>query len=89
MITASKNRRARVTETLARLARTEQTITLFAANAENLDAWWDGNPIDRILLDAPCSATGVIRRHPDIKVLRTPAEVASCCESQQTLLAAL
>jgi 16S rRNA (cytosine967-C5)-methyltransferase len=85
-IDSSKKRLARVTETLGRLALTEQPITLCTANAENLDAWWDGNPIDRILLDAPCSATGVIRRHPDIKVLRTPDEVASCCESQQTLL---
>jgi len=68
---------------------TQQPVTLCAANAEKLDAWWDGKPVDRILLDAPCSATGVIRRHPDIKVLRSPAEVASCCESQQTLLTAL
>lgn len=88
-IDSSKKRLSRVTETLARLTLTEQPVSLYAANAEDIDAWWDGNPIDRILLDAPCSATGVIRRHPDIKVLRSPAEVASCCESQQTLLAAL
>ena len=88
-IDSSKRRLARVTDNLARLKFAQQPVTLCAANAEKLDAWWDGKPVDRILLDAPCSATGVIRRHPDIKVLRSPAEVASCCESQQTLLTAL
>jgi 16S rRNA (cytosine967-C5)-methyltransferase len=43
---------------------------------------------DRILLDAPCSATGVIRRHPDIKVLRTPQDVAALCAKQRALLRA-
>ena len=88
-IDSSKRRLERVTDNLARLKFAQQPVTLCAANAEKLDAWWDGKPVDRILLDAPCSATGVIRRHPDIKVLRSPAEVASCCESQQTLLTAL
>ena len=88
-IDSSKKRLERVIDNLARLKFTQQPVTLCAANAEKLDAWWDGKPVDRILLDAPCSATGVIRRHPDIKVLRSPAEVASCCESQQTLLTAM
>jgi 16S rRNA (cytosine967-C5)-methyltransferase len=51
--------------------------------------WWDGKPFDRILLDAPCSATGVIRRHPDIKVLRRPADVERAAALQARLLGAL
>ena len=66
-IDSSKKRLERVTDNLARLKFTQQPVTLCAANAEKLDAWWDGKPVDRILLDAPCSATGVIRRHPDVK----------------------
>jgi len=48
--------------------------------------WWDGRPFDRILLDVPCSATGVIRRHPDIKVLRRAADIASLARRQAGLL---
>lgn len=52
-------------------------------------AWWDGKPFDRILLDAPCSATGVIRRHPDIKLHRRAGDIAQLGREQQRLLAAL
>lgn len=52
-------------------------------------AWWDGQPFDRILLDAPCSATGVIRRHPDIKLHRRGTDIARLAHAQQRLLAAL
>ncbi len=48
--------------------------------------WWDGVPFDRILLDAPCSGTGVIRRHPDIKRLRRPEDIASLAARQRELL---
>lgn len=51
--------------------------------------WWDGRPFERILLDAPCSATGVIRRHPDIKTLRQPADLDSLAARQRALLDAL
>ncbi|HEX5959769.1 MAG TPA: 16S rRNA (cytosine(967)-C(5))-methyltransferase RsmB [Rhodanobacteraceae bacterium] len=51
--------------------------------------WWDGRPFDRILLDAPCSATGVIRRHPDIKLHRRAGDVAQLARGQSRLLAAL
>ena len=88
-IDASAKRLARVDENLERLGFAEGKVRLCAAQAEDTGAWWDGEPIDRLLLDAPCSATGVIRRHPDIKVLRTPAEVQSCVQSQRSLLAAL
>lgn len=52
-------------------------------------SWWDGQFFDRILLDAPCSALGVIRRHPDIKLLRTPDEVKTVVNLQSQLLHAL
>ena len=49
-------------------------------------AWWDGTPFDAILLDAPCSGTGTLRRHPDIKVSRTPADVRAASRLQRALL---
>jgi 16S rRNA C967 or C1407 C5-methylase (RsmB/RsmF family) len=49
-------------------------------------AWWDGKPFDRILVDAPCSGTGVIRRHPDIKVLRRPEDIGRMAAVQADLL---
>jgi 16S rRNA (cytosine967-C5)-methyltransferase len=51
--------------------------------------WWDGKPFDRILLDAPCSALGVIRRHPDIKVLRRPEDLPVVADQQARLITAL
>ena len=51
--------------------------------------WWDGRPFERILLDAPCSATGVIRRHPDIKCRRRPEDLTAAAATQARLLAAL
>lgn len=62
---------------------------LVAADAARPDAWWDGRPFDRILLDAPCSGTGVIRRHPDIKLLRRATDIAKMAFQQQNLLEAL
>jgi 16S rRNA (cytosine967-C5)-methyltransferase len=71
---------------LARLAADAEVIT---ADATDIAAWWDGRPFDRILLDAPCSGTGVIRRHPDIKLLRRPADIDALVETQARLLDAL
>ena len=51
--------------------------------------WWDGVPYDRILVDAPCSATGVIRRHPDIKLLRRETDIAALADRQQAILTGL
>ncbi len=59
---------------------------LKAADAAATESWWDGIPFDRILLDAPCSATGVIRRHPDIKVLRRSSDIDALVEQQWRLL---
>ena len=63
--------------------------TLIAADASNTSQWWDGTPYNAILLDAPCSASGVIRRHPDIKILRRETDVARLARLQATLLEAL
>ena len=62
---------------------------LVAANAFKPETWWDKQPFDRILLDAPCSASGVIRRHPDIKLLRQENDLAKLILDQQQILAAL
>lgn len=59
------------------------------ADALASDDWWDGRKFHKILLDAPCSATGVIRRHPEIKWLRSPEQVSAAVETQASLLAAL
>jgi 16S rRNA (cytosine967-C5)-methyltransferase len=64
-------------------------ITLLVADAADIKKWADDVYFDRILLDAPCSATGVIRRHPDIKCLRRPEDIASLQQQQQQLLSQL
>ncbi|MBI3576398.1 MAG: 16S rRNA (cytosine(967)-C(5))-methyltransferase, partial [Gammaproteobacteria bacterium] len=58
-------------------------------DASEPGAWWDRRPFDRILLDVPCSATGVIRRHPDIKLRRRPEDLSKLAVTQARLLAAL
>ena len=64
------------------------SATLVAGDAGEPAAWWDGRPFERILLDVPCSATGVIRRHPDIKLLRRPDDIAALADRQLQLLRA-
>ena len=59
--------------------------TIKVGDATNLD-WWDGQVFDRVLVDAPCSALGVIRRHPDIKLLRQPDDIQALQTLQQTIL---
>jgi 16S rRNA (cytosine967-C5)-methyltransferase len=76
----------RVAQNLARLGT---PATLVAGDATAPREWWDGRPFDRILLDAPCSALGVIRRHPDIKVLRTPFNVERVATLQAAMLESL
>ena len=60
-----------------------------AADVARLDDWWDGVLFDRILLDAPCSGTGIISHHPDIKILRRETDIASFARQQKHLLNAL
>jgi len=71
------------------LARLQFDADVVCGDAGNTAEWWDGNPFDRILLDAPCSATGIIRRHPDIKLLRRPDEIMALHQLQLGLLASL
>ncbi len=80
---------ARLDRVRDNLERLGLTATLVAGDATAPEEWWDGQPFDRILIDAPCSATGVIRRHPDIKVLRRPADVERAVALQGRLLEAL
>ena len=71
------------------LTRLKLQAELRVADAAEAAAWWDGRPYQRILLDAPCSASGVVRRHPDVKLRRTPAEVSAAAVLQARLLDAL
>jgi len=73
----------RIRDNLRRLGLSCETRT---GDAGRPDDWWDGRPFDRILLDAPCSATGIIRRHPDIKWLRDREQVETAAAGQQQLL---
>jgi 16S rRNA (cytosine967-C5)-methyltransferase len=79
-------RLVRVRENLARLGLSAELI---AADGRDTATWWDGKPFQRILLDAPCSATGVIRRHPDIKLTRQPDDIAALALLQGELLDAM
>lgn len=80
------HRLKRVRENLARL---KLKATIVTGDALNPSSFWNGVPFDRILLDAPCSATGVIRRHPDIKLLRTPEDIKAIVAIQHALLRSL
>lgn len=71
---------------LHRLGLSAKVVT---ANVMDVATWWDGQPFDRILLDGPCTATGVIRRHPDIKSLRRQEDVAVLVAQQASMLAKL
>jgi 16S rRNA (cytosine967-C5)-methyltransferase len=73
----------------AALARLSLTATTYAADATRPTDWWDGTRFDRILIDAPCTGTGVIRRHPDIRLLRRPGDVSALAARQDALLDAL
>lgn len=79
-------RLARVSDNLRRLGLRAR---LQCADAAQLESWWDGRPVDRVLLDAPCSASGVVRRHPDVKWLRREDDLAGFARQQSRLLDAL
>ena len=76
----------RVAENLQRL---ELNAQLLVGDAARPDSWWDGNMFDRILADVPCSASGVVRRHPDIKWLRRREDIAFFAQQQLEILRAL
>jgi 16S rRNA (cytosine967-C5)-methyltransferase len=77
---------ARITSTLERLGL---SATVRVGDARAPDAWWDGRPFDRILADVPCSASGVVRRHPDAKWLRRETDIASFAATQREIVDAL
>jgi 16S rRNA (cytosine967-C5)-methyltransferase len=83
---ADAQRLTRVQDNLQRLG---QTATLKAADARQTATWWDGQPFDAILLDAPCSASGIVRRHPDVRWLRRPDDITALAQVQAELLDAL
>jgi len=80
------DRVAQIDQNLQRLGLSAVTTT---ADAADVEAWWNGLKFHKILLDAPCSATGVIRRHPEIKWLRSSRQVESVVQTQARLLDAL
>ena len=83
---ADAQRLARVDDTLARLRLSARTR---AGDGRRPADWWDGQPFDAILLDAPCSASGIVRRHPDIRWLRRDEDIAALGRIQSELLDAL
>ncbi|CAN5247142.1 16S rRNA (cytosine(967)-C(5))-methyltransferase RsmB [soil metagenome] len=79
-------RLVRVSETLVRIGLSARTL---AADAGDTASWWDGQPFDAILLDAPCSASGIVRRHPDVRWLRRASDIPALAKIQADLLDAL
>ncbi len=85
-VDADQKRLLRVQENLDRL---QLSATVIHGDASKPDSWWSGELFDRILCDAPCSATGVIRRHPDIRWLRRDSDIAELVTLQKSILNAL
>ncbi|MFT5559916.1 MAG: 16S rRNA (cytosine967-C5)-methyltransferase, partial [Sphingobacteriales bacterium] len=85
-VDADAQRLIRVQENLDRL---KLKATVIHGDASQPDTWWHGELFDRILCDAPCSATGVIRRHPDIRWLRRDSDIAGLVTLQKQILHAL
>ncbi|HBR96203.1 MAG TPA: 16S rRNA (cytosine(967)-C(5))-methyltransferase RsmB [Gammaproteobacteria bacterium] len=88
-VTALDNVPERCEKVHQNLSRLALAADVRCADAADTGAWWDGETYDAILLDAPCSALGVIRRHPDIKSLRTPSDLEALVHTQRRLLEAL
>jgi 16S rRNA (cytosine967-C5)-methyltransferase len=88
-LTALDNDEARLTRVRGNLERLHLAANVICGDAALPGAWWDGNPYDRILADVPCSASGVVRRHPDIKWLRRPGDIARFAARQHEILEAL
>ena len=88
---ADGQRVRRIDETLQRLGlpAAGSTVRVLHADAADVRAWWDGRAFDAIVLDAPCTASGIVRRHPDVRWLRRPSDVARLVQQQTRLLHAL
>lgn len=79
-------RTARIDQNLARLGLQATVVTADAARPQD---WWDGQLFDAILLDAPCTASGIVRRHPDVRWLRRESDIAQLAAIQKRMLDAL
>jgi len=88
-LTALDHDEARLERVARNLSRLRLTAELRVADAADVEAWWNGVAFDRILLDAPCTASGVVRRHPDGKWLRRESDVEGFVAQQKRLLDAL
>lgn len=85
-IDISPNRLKKVSDNFKRLQLSQKKLSYIAADVRDLKTWWNGKCLDRVLVDAPCSATGVIRRHPDIKLLRKDGDIAALAQKQLEIL---
>ncbi|MGQ0751009.1 MAG: 16S rRNA (cytosine(967)-C(5))-methyltransferase RsmB [Betaproteobacteria bacterium] len=88
-LTALDRDAVRLERVRANLQRLGLNANVLYGDALEPEAWWDGRPFERILADVPCSASGVVRRHPDIKWLRRPGDIGGFAEMQARMLAAL
>ncbi|WP_353172147.1 16S rRNA (cytosine(967)-C(5))-methyltransferase RsmB [Paracandidimonas soli] len=79
----------RIRQTLARLGLDGDHVKLAAADAADVGAWWDGEPFDLVLADVPCTASGIVRRHPDIRWLRRESDLRKTAELQRRIADAL
>lgn len=86
---ADPGRLERVAQNLGRLGLAHDAVELKCADAADISAWWDGQPYDAILADVPCTASGVVRRHPDIRWLRRAPDIAQTAALQRRIVDAL
>lgn len=84
-----KVRLGRVEQNLSRLGLMNPGVALQCADAADLKSWWDGRPFDAVLADVPCTASGIVRRHPDIRWLRREADIAKTVTLQRQIVSAL
>ncbi len=82
-------RLARVEQNFERLGLRREGVTLVAADASRTQDWWDGKPFDAVLADVPCTASGIVRRHPDIRWLRRSKDIRKTVQLQREILDAL
>ncbi|MDE1891914.1 MAG: 16S rRNA (cytosine(967)-C(5))-methyltransferase RsmB [Betaproteobacteria bacterium] len=82
----SEDRLQRIWDNIKRLKLSTPRLSIKAVDARDINSWWDGVQFDRILLDAPCTGSGVVRRHPDIKWLRRESDISQLVAEQEALL---
>lgn len=88
-LVAVDNDATRIARTQSNLDRLKLRATLLVGDAGKAADWWDGKPFDRILADVPCTASGIVRRHVDIKWLRREADITSFTKQQAQILPSL